>query len=251
MVDDGRDPFATPAGRAHTAIVGHGLIGCAMEVNDGHDFTRRAAKVGGAHGARHRPDGREHLRVFTGEAVAHESPIGHATGVDAIGAEAVFLLQMLDEGHEEAMVVGVAVADVGVPVVDVEVVFRALREYSHEPFLEGQGHPSAVGADQLGAAGVAMQDQYDGGAGRNGVRGVHEVSPGQPVMLEFELGGGQVGRKGKRGGARQKQEGGLHGQSDGGDAESTRSTPWMFNRVDFRSSAWLAATATSSRQRSV
>ena len=79
---------------------------------------------------------------------------------------------MLDEGHQEAVVVGVAVAEVRVPVVDAEVVFGALREDGHEAFREGEFIPIAVGSNQDGTAGVPVQHDHQRGTGWDGVGGV-------------------------------------------------------------------------------
>ena len=118
-----------------------------MEVDDGHDFFRGASHIGWSHRACNGSDCRKDVRVLACEGVAHETAVGHAAGVGAVGAEVVLGLQVLDEGHQEVVVVGVAAAEVRVPVVDAEVVFGALGEHGHKAFGQGEFVPVAVGPD--------------------------------------------------------------------------------------------------------
>ena len=187
MVDDGGHAFQPP-GAAGSALVGHRGVAGAVEVDDGNHLFRGAPEIFVAHGSGNRPYCGEDIWVLAREGVAHESAIGHAAGVRAIGAEVVFGLQVLNEGHEEAVVVGVAVAQVRVPVVDAKVVFGALREDSHEALGQGEFVPIAVGPDQDGTAGVAVQHDHQRSPSRDGVGGIQVVGAREAIVFKLELG---------------------------------------------------------------
>ena len=191
VVDDGGHALEAPIVPVASLVWDRRVLG-AVEVDDGDDFFRGAPDIGWSHRAGNGSDCRKDVRMLACEGVAHEPAVGHAAGVGAIGAEVVLGLQVLDEGHEEAVVVGVAVAEVRVPVVDAEVVFSALGEHGHKAFRQREFVPIAVGPDQDGTARVAVQHDHEGSASRDGIRGIEVVGAGEAIVFKLKLGlGGQ------------------------------------------------------------
>ena len=125
--------------------------------------------------------------MFACQGIAHESAIGHAAGIGAFRTESMLLLEVLGQGHKEAMVIRGALVQVGVPVCDVEDVLRALWEDSDKPLLLCQRGESAVSPDELGTARVPMENKDKRSTFRNRIGSLHIVGPGDATMFEFKL----------------------------------------------------------------